>query len=371
MKDTTTIMIVSVSVAVLVCVPLLIIIWPNYIFMAYLLVLFIGISVGPLTAYNYFESLRYADMEKHFPAFLQELAEAKRAGMNLPNAIINSAKIDYGALGKEVKKMSNQLSWGVPLPKVLRMFQTRTEKSAYLNRSMAIILESYHGGGDIANTLESISNSISVIKEVEANRESILREQVIIIYAIHFIFVGIIVAMYRIMLPLLAAQGTPGGSLFTAASEAPSTDYFKVLFFLTLVIQSVCNGVVAGEAKEGHLSAGLRHTVIMLAVAILGFSSFILPKQIILNVNFVTNEVEIGDEFELFGELEEEGSRISSASIIVSLADEEEVTTTEDNGEYRIRIRSPGVSGIYKVSVTAIYEKNEVTVEKEVLVVGN
>ena len=245
MKDTTTLFIVSVSAAILICVPILIIIWPNYIYMGYLLVLFVGIAVGPITAYNYLQSLRYRDMEKHFPAFLQELAEAKRAGMNLPNAIINASKTNYGALSVEIRKMANQLSWGVPLPKVLRMFQKRTEKSVYINRSMAIILESYHGGGNIANTLEAISHSISTVKEVEANRESILKEQVIIIYAIHFIFVGIIIAMYKIMLPLLAVQGSPGSTLFTAASEAPSTQYFKVLFFLTLAIQSVCNGVVA------------------------------------------------------------------------------------------------------------------------------
>jgi archaellum biogenesis protein FlaJ (TadC family) len=367
-KDTTTILLISISLALVVCIPLLIIIWPNYIYMGYLLVLFVGIAIGPLTAYSYFDTLRYSDMERHFPAFLQELAEAKRAGMNLPNAIINSSKTNYGALTVEVKKMSNQLSWGIPLPKVLKMFQSRTKKSMYINRSMAIIMESYYGGGNIANTLEAISHSISMIKEVEANRESILKEQVVIIYAIHFIFVGIIIAMYKIMLPLLAVQGSPGSSLFSAASEAPSTEYFKILFFLTLAIQSVCNGVVAGEAKEGSIAAGFKHTIVMITVAILGYTTFILPKQITLSTSLRQNEAYVGEEFELYGELEEEGTRIEGSSIIITLVDEEEVTTTDQNGEYRARIRAPDVSGIYTITVTAIYEKTEVTMSKEVLV---
>ncbi|MBR9679186.1 MAG: hypothetical protein GON13_02880 [Nanoarchaeota archaeon] len=368
MKDTTTIFIVSMSAAVLICLPLLIIIWPNFIYISYLMILFLGLGVGPLTAYNYLQNLRYSNMEKQFPGFLQELAEAKRAGMNLPNSIINAAKINYGALSPEVKKMSNQLSWGVPLPRVLRMFQTRTKKSPYIYRSMAIILESYHSGGNIAKTLEAISHSITTIKEVEANRQSILNEQVVIIYAIHFIFVGIIVAMYTIMLPLLAVQGAPGSSLFGSASSAPSTEYFKVLFFLTLAIQSICNGFVAGEAKEGSVSAGLKHTIIMLSVAIIGYTSFILPTQVNLNVNLKDNENYINDDFEVFGELEEEGKRIEGASIIIDLADEEEVTTSDTNGEYHVRIKAPSVSGIYTISVTAIYENTDLTVTKEVLV---
>ncbi len=368
MKDTVTIFLVSIAAAIFVGVPLVIFIWPNYIYLGYVVLLIVGISVGPVTAYSYLQQTRIGDMETHFPGFLRELAEAKRAGINLPNAIINSSNIDYGALSDEIIKMSNQLSWGIPLPKVLKMFQKRTTRSDYINRSMAIVLESYYGGGDIAATMEAIANSVGDLKEVEAERDSILKEQVIIIYAIQFIFVAIIVAMYKIMLPLIAVQGASGAGLFQSVASAPSAEYFKILFFLTLTIQSVSNGLVAGEAKEGSLSAGLKHILIMLSVAIFGYTTFILPRTISLVVNLRSNQVAPGGEVELFGNLDEENERVADASIIISLVDAEVVTVTDSNGEYNARVSAPTVEGIYSVSITAIFGRNEKTVEKEVFI---
>ncbi|PIO00038.1 hypothetical protein COT72_02620 [archaeon CG10_big_fil_rev_8_21_14_0_10_43_11] len=368
MKDTVTILIVSIAAAILMGVPLIIIIWPNYILMGYVLLLVVGISVGPITAYTYLEQRRIDDMEIHFPAFLRELSESKRAGVNLPNSIMNAARIDYGALTEEVRKMGNQLSWGVPLPKVLKMFQKRTEKSQYVNRSMAIVLESYYGGGDIAATMEAIANSVGDLKEVEKERNSILSEQVLIIYSIHFIFVAIIIAMYKIMLPLIAVQGTSGAGLFSSVASAPSTDYFKILFFLTLTIQSVANGLVAGEAKEGSLSAGLKHTLIMLSVAIFGYTTFILPTSVNVTANIRNNQVFPGGRVELFGNVDEENTRVAEASIIVSLLDEEVITVTDENGEYTTSITAPTISGVYTLSVTAIYENTEKTIEREIFV---
>lgn len=368
MKDKVTIFLVSLGVSLIISVPLIIVVWPNMIFLAYVVVLFLSISLGPLLTYNYFEQLRLKDMEKHLPSFLQMVAENKRSGLSLPTAISNAASINHGALTKDVKKMANQLSWGVPLPDVLKMFQKRTKKSVYINRAIGILLESYYSGGDVAATLDAISNSINTLKEVEAERDSVLREQVIIIYAIHFIFVGIIIAMYKIMLPLLAVQGTSGASLFGASVQAPDVDYFKTLFFITLVIQSVSNGLVAGEAREGNLSASVKHIAIMLVVSLVGYTTFILPKQVRLVVNLRSSEVRVGREIIVRGVLEEEGSRVEGATVIVDLLDSEEIGSTDENGEFQIIITAPSTKGVYNIEVTAIYGREEVSVTKQVFV---
>ncbi len=370
MKDIITITLVSFAVASIVCVPMVILTWPNFLLIGYVIMLFLSIVLGPVIFYSYMQRSRLLDMEKHFPSFLRDLAESKRAGLNLPSAVINSSHIDYGPLSNEIKTMSNQLSWDVPLPKVLKMFQDRIQKSTYLNRAMAIVMESYYGGGDIAATMDAIANSIGQLKEVENERESVLREQVIIIYAIHFIFVGIIISMFKIMIPILGVQGGAGVSIFQTTGAPPNTDYFKGLFFLTLVIQSSCNGFVAGQSKEGSLVAGFKHTLIMLTVAIVGYTTFILPKSISLIMNLNDNEAFAGAEFRISGTLSEENEAVKAASIIVSVGSNEKVTSTNENGAYDVRISAPLTPGIYKISVTAIFKNNEKTIYKEVLVKG-
>ena len=89
-----------------------------------------GFSVGlalvaafvPYSFYSYLNKKAILDMEKNLPAFLRDLAESRKTGMTLPQALYKSAQVDYGKLSLELKKMANQISWGVPFQDVLQPF---------------------------------------------------------------------------------------------------------------------------------------------------------------------------------------------------------------------------------------------------------
>lgn len=332
----------------------------NTIVIGYLAIGAVMIMVFPYSMVNYLRVRTAKKMEDVFPGFLRDIAEAKRAGMTLVNAIRVSAETDYGALTPEIIRMRNGLSWGVPFPTTLESFSKRARYSTYIQRGIAILLESYYAGGDVAATMEAVANSTREIKEIEKDRESVLSQQLMIIYIIHFIFIGILVALYAIMIPMLTLQSVPSGGLGGlgggVGGEAPKMEYYKLLFFLAMTIQSLANGVVAGETKEGSASAGIKHAGIMISVSLFAFALFIFPKTYTLNAVTSKTEVNAGEMFEIYGHVSLEGEAVSNTRVTIILAGESTTGFTDEYGDYTIEVKAPNVEGAYNIEVSSSYE---------------
>ena len=60
------------------------------------------------------------EVEEKFPDFLRDLAEYWKGGLAMTVAIQTLATSEYGALNGEIKKMSDQLSWGIKFSDVIK-----------------------------------------------------------------------------------------------------------------------------------------------------------------------------------------------------------------------------------------------------------
>ncbi len=337
--------------------------------MGYVGIVSLMIIIFPYSIAIYLKVNKARKMEESFPRFLRDIAEAKRAGMTIPKAIELSAETDYGPLTKEIKQLRNQLSWGVPFPEAMKMLAERIKYSTYIRRGLAILLEAYYAGGKIADTMEAVSESTRELKEVEKQRESILQQQLLIIYLIHFIFIGILVALYRILIPLLSFQGTGDTSLISSfgGGESPGVEFYKLLFFLTMTIQSISNGLVAGVTKEGHITAGIKHAGIMLVISLLTYIAFIFPPMFSVNVISSKAELTTNEPIEFYGSVTLENKPVAGAKVTVNFGGTIKSEVTDEYGDFSIKLRSPTVSGDYTVVVNAEYEnlktKNRVSVK--------
>jgi flagellar protein FlaJ len=54
-----------------------------------------------------------------------------------------------------------------------------------------------------------------------------------------------------------------------------NTGAYTLLFFHASLIQGFCSGLVAGKMGSGSISAGVKHSVIMVLVAYVVFTQFI------------------------------------------------------------------------------------------------
>lgn len=266
----------------------------------------------PQLIFNYINFTRSREMELRFPNFLRDLVEMTRAGLPLHKAIIFASKTDYGVLSKEVNKMASQLSWNVNLMSVLEQAKGRM-KSKQMSRVFRIIIETYKAGGTIDETLNSLSDSLSVIHETEKDRKSMLNQYVVAMYVITLVFIGIVIGINKLMVPIFKSltptTGAPMGELIVNPCEiclasqniqcSPCRLYFGLcsifkidnisiscyyfsLFFFMSTIQAITGGLVAGQIGEDSVRAGIKHSLIMLGIAFGAF--FILVKLKLIGV---------------------------------------------------------------------------------------
>jgi flagellar protein FlaJ len=258
------------------------------------LILFAFMLVLPLILLKYARERVIKDIEEKMPIFLRDLIESIRSGMPFHQAIVSSSNLDYGELSKEIKKMSNQISWGMPVTKVLDQLIERMKSSRRLFMALKILKESYITGGDVISTLESVANNLTELDEAEKERKSLLNQYVVLIYAIVFIFVVILVAINRLMIPVFQISSTPGGEVI--GLQNPCTEitsficsvfalpakyvfnisdlsnigayYLSIFFYMSTIIAIAC-GMVIGQITENSIVAGLKHSTI-LTVAVWG-----------------------------------------------------------------------------------------------------
>ncbi len=277
-------------------------------------------GILPYSIISFLKNRAIREMEDQFPSFLKDLAESKRGGMTILQAFGSARDTDYGRLNSEIEKIHNELTWGIPFPRVMERFSKRMKDSAVIQESVSILLQSFKSGGNITKTIEAIGEDASKLKETIQKKDSKIKQQVFIMYIIYFLFIGITIGIY-VMLAQLLGLGDPGGGALDGIEDdflgegqqeavnfcsgeiiaatplcetaklfgfVPSevTDftsefavehnygnmaYYKSLLFWMLMIQGVATGAVAGQISEGSPSAGVKHALIMLPVAFIVF----------------------------------------------------------------------------------------------------
>lgn len=263
-----------------------------------LIVLGVIIGITPYALLSYFDYAKIKAIEDQLPIFLLDLAESQKVGLTLHESLRQASKTDYGKLSPEIRKVYNQLSWGISVQEVFKNFAKRMKRSTLTSRVVSIINETYVSGGDIGRTMEATASDITAIKEAEKERRSVTSQHTFIMYAIYFIFIGIVVGLSQTLIPMLNIGAEGGGSvggiggIFSFTDPCQSQEclrgsiycincpifstickalgfeqggscYYNALFIVMAVVQGICSGLVAGQIGEGSVLAGVKHSIIM------------------------------------------------------------------------------------------------------------
>ena len=263
-----------------------------------MVILAVLVFVLPIMIINFIEFRKIRAYEKFFPNFLRDLAESQQSDINLIDAIKIASKSNYGLLTKEIKKLNNQLSWNVPLSVALEKFRNRLKASKVISRSVIVMEEACRSGGNTKEILKRLSENIEEINELNTERTTLMKQQVSMIYVIYFIFIGIVIALIKFLIPMLGAESGGAGisslSLFGSANANPCqlctpgnlgcavcgiysfitkvagfgsfvsvASYYKSLFFAMIIIQGILSGLISGQIGADSLSAGIKHIIVL------------------------------------------------------------------------------------------------------------
>ncbi|MCD6371480.1 MAG: type II secretion system F family protein [Candidatus Aenigmarchaeota archaeon] len=231
-------------------------------------IIFVAVSIVilPIVIWKYSEYLKKKQIEENFPAFLRDFVESVRGGLTVPEALKSVSKNDYKALSPYVKKLSSQLEWGIPLDKALMNF-VKSTKSKIIGRVISSVIETHRFGGKLAETFEALSEAALEIERLRLERKMYLQSQMITGYIIFFVFLGVIIGLEKFLVPSLTETTTTN---LPVSKEVFVTE-FKTLFRNLVYIQAFFAGLIVGKMSEGAMAAGIKHSLIMIAISFIVF----------------------------------------------------------------------------------------------------
>ncbi len=263
-----------------------------------LVVISVFAFILPLFLFRYSEFVWLQALEKEFPNFIRALADATRSGMSFEESVKIVSRSSFGKLTDEVRKMRNRMEWGTSFLRSLEILGERVKRSRLISESLDIIRESHKSGGNVTATLDSIAMNISLFKEIEAERKSMTRQQVMIMYGIFAMFMGVSIITAFVMIPMVQNQagevsltGFPLSSLSDPCERSYSAfpcslfssvgvllgreqgigTYYISLFFSVVLVLAIFIGLIAGQLGENSVVAGTKHSLVMVTATLAVF----------------------------------------------------------------------------------------------------
>jgi flagellar protein FlaJ len=165
---------------------------------------------------------------------------------------------------------------GIPFSTAFLKF-TNSTKSKLIGRIGSTIIESHEFGGNVTDVFESISKTTMEIERLREERKLFLNSQMISGYIIFFVFLIVLIGLEKFLVPALSdIQPIAEGETTTIEPDQLSQEY-TTIFRNLIILQGIFAGLVIGKMAEGAVSAGIKHSAIMI---IIGFLVFTLATSI-------------------------------------------------------------------------------------------
>ena len=215
------------------------------------------ITVAPAAVVHVKISKKQESMEKGVASFLRDLTEIRKTGLSPEKCIESLSDRDYGEFSRELRKISSEISWGLPVRKVIMDFVKRT-RSWITQIVMFLLVETIDVGGGTISMIESLTRFNTLTQEVEKQKKMAVRPYVMIPY-----FSAILLVATTVMTLSFTSV-----TLEATQSQGRDTSQMTLLFTASTIMHSYLIGIVAGKISEESVAAGFKHSAVLVILAI-------------------------------------------------------------------------------------------------------
>jgi len=208
---------------------------------------------------------KVTSMENGVNNFLRDLTEVRKTGLSPERCIESLSKRDYGAFSKEIRKISSDISWGIPIKQVMMDFLKRT-KSWMVQIVMFLLVETIDVGGGTIGMIEALSRFSNLTQEVDKEKKMSTRPYVFMPYLAALLLVATTVMMTGLTSGFGLSAGAETAAL--AASAAAATQMTNI-FVTSAIFHSFIIGIVAGKISDESIASGFKHAAILVIISML------------------------------------------------------------------------------------------------------
>ena len=217
------------------------------------------------------QSREKSGLEKALPEFIRDVAEGRKIGLSPEGSIEQLFSKNYGRLSKSVRTMGAQISWGLPITKVIRTF-ARSVDSWITMAIGTLMVEVVDIGGGTVSSFSQMAEFTQRINELEAEKRSLLRPYVAVVY-----MSGIMLVLTTFMMVYFLS--TP--IKFATAVTNPGLTITPVTVQLLLtasIFDGWVIGLVAGKMGGGTIADGFKHSLVLVVIG----AAIVLSSGILL-----------------------------------------------------------------------------------------
>lgn len=231
------------------------------------------IAVTPFVISVIHQSKVDAEKEDMFLEFARNLVESVKTGTPISKSIVNVKDKNYGVLTKNITKLSNQISMGIPLRIALKTFAEDVDNHT-ISRALTLIGQAEQSGGEIGGILESVTEAVNTTDRLKKERKASISTLVVQGYIIFVVFIVIVLVLQFQILPLLGNITGGGGSAlgvlgFGGGGAPISQQELSSAFLYLLLIQGAFSGLTIGKLADGSMKAGIKHSFVLMVMAFL------------------------------------------------------------------------------------------------------
>ncbi|MEM2987838.1 MAG: type II secretion system F family protein [Candidatus Bathyarchaeia archaeon] len=227
------------------------------------------VATAPAAVVYHKVSSHRAGMEQGINSFLRDLTEVRKTGLSPEKCIESLSNRDYGVFSKELRKISSEISWGVPIRKVIMDFVKRT-KSWIAQLVMFLLVETIDVGGGTIAMVESLARFNNLTQEVEKEKKMATRPYIMMPYFAAILLVATTIMMLNFT---EVTKEVAGGTI-----TSPNMAGVKTIFITSVIFHSYLIGIVAGKISEESIAAGFKHAAILVVIALL--AAIIVPMYL-------------------------------------------------------------------------------------------
>ena len=207
------------------------------------------------------------------PDFLERMAGINQVGLTIAQAIGIMVNTNLGLLSYEIKKIKCDMDWGVNFSQALIRFEERISTPA-IARTVTLITKASEMSGHIGEVLNIASSDAHMSEVLKKERLAEMFIYTAIVYLSFLVFIFVIGVLTTQFLPVLANVGTagvPASGALSGMGSVPVKTISRLLYHACLV-QAIFSGLIAGQMGESSLSAGVKHSCVLLIFALVVFN---------------------------------------------------------------------------------------------------
>jgi archaeal flagellar protein FlaJ len=207
------------------------------------------------------------------PDFLERMAGINQVGLTIAQAIAIMVNTNLGLLSYEIRRIKRDMEWGANFTEALIRFEERVSTPS-IARTVTLITKASEMSGQIGEVLSIASSDAKMTEVLKKERLAEMFIYTAIVYLSFFVFLFVVGVLTTQFLPVLAhisTKGLPTSGALSGIGSIPVITFSRLLYHACLV-QALFSGLIAGQMGESSLAAGVKHSCILLIIALIAFN---------------------------------------------------------------------------------------------------